>query len=220
MTYFHRFKGFIFIALACFCVAQGSAVNFVQLKSDLQKNDPASVYTVSVSASQSNSQASAKLKMSGENSKVSVEKEGTVTLVASKSILLLPGTKITAGGFLYASIEQSPAKGGKHRKKAVKLVTIEENKKIEEQATLSFAYTLFNPFPAPGRRQLHAGAAENGSFISSGNELVGVSTDQQRKVAVDSRPVEQGARKQTLFNVNPVQVACGHRAETMRVLRL
>ena len=37
---------------------------------------------------------------------VNVEQNGSITLVAGKNIVLLPGTKISAGGFLYASIQK------------------------------------------------------------------------------------------------------------------
>lgn len=220
MKYFHWFKGFIFIALACSVSVQGSILVSFNPQNDLQNVGPSAGYTITVTAAQvQNSQAAAKLTISGENSKISVEKKGTVTLVAGNSIVFHPGTKVCNGGFLYASIEPR-AKNGKHQKKGVKLVTVEENQKIEEQACLATAFELFKPFPSSGRGYLHAGDAEQGSFYASTNELSGITPEQQRKVAVDSRLLPEVARKQMVNNCIPVPVAYACRIETMRVLRL
>ena len=134
MKYFHWFKGLTFVALACAFTANGSTVESSSPKSDPQKTKVPGGYSVSVSAGQvQNSQATANVTMKGESSKVSVDKEGTVTVTSSKSIVFRPGTKITAGGFLYASIDQPATKTGKHPKKVLRLVTVEEKIKIDEQ---------------------------------------------------------------------------------------
>jgi len=177
MRYFYSYKVFVFIALACAFTAQGSTVVSFAPNSGPQK-DESSGYNLAVSASHAqNKEASANLTISGENSKVSVAKAGTVTLVAGKSIILHPGTKISSGSFLYASIEPR-SKTGKRTKKEVTLVTLEEMKKIEEQASLCTAYLLFSPFPTRAKGHLHAGDAEQGSFTSSNNQLSAVSPEQ------------------------------------------
>ena len=220
MKYFSLFKRFMFIALICSFAAQGGNVGSHASRKNLQNIKNSTVYNISVSAGQArNSQASANLTMSGENSKVSVEKEGTVTLVAGKSILLHPGTKISSGGFLYASIEPMP-KSGKHQKKEVRIVTVEEKNKIEEQASLSTAYSLFSPFPTRNKGHLHTGDAENGSFTSSINDLSGVAPEQHRKVAVNSFNLTEITREQMVINYKPVPETYTFRAETMMVLRL
>ncbi len=220
MKYLHGFKGFIFIALACSVTAQGSTFISDASKNDPQGNQVSTVYNISVSSGQAHHErSSANLTISGENSKVSLEKEGTVSLTAGESIILRPGTKISSGSFLYACIEPR-AKSGKSQGKVVKLVTIEENREIEEQASLAFACSLFTPFPAISHGHLHAGDAENGSFTSSTNELSGVTPEQQRKVAIDSRQLSQVARKQMFIENNPLPVAYAYRPEAMRVLRL
>lgn len=220
MTYFHWFKGFVFVTLACAFTANGNTVDSSTSKNDPQENEISTVYSISVSSGQAqNNQATANLTISGENSKVNVETAGTVTLVASKSILLRPGTKVTAGGFLYASIEPI-VKSGKHPKKELRLVTVEEKIMLEAQASLAVAYTIFSPFPAPAKRHLHSGDTENGSFTSSTNELYAVSPEQQRKVAVDSHNLAGVSRKQISTEFNPAPVAYSYRPEVMRVMRL
>jgi hypothetical protein len=208
------------IALACSVNAQGSTFISAPEEGNPQKSETSSGYTVTVSAGQAkNAEASANLTIAGANSQVNVEKVGTVTLVAGKSIVLHPGTKISAGSFLYASIEPA-GKGGKHPKKGVRLVTVEENKKIEEQASLSYAVALFNPFPTHRKGILHAGDAENGSFTSSIYEITGVSPEQQRKVAIDSHMLTLTAPKQILTSVHLLPVAYAYRPEVAKVLRL
>jgi hypothetical protein len=220
MKYFSWSKGFIVIALACSIIAQGSTVFPIGSKNQIQKNEPKKVYSVTVTSSQvQNNPASANLTISGENSKISVEKQGTVTLVAGESIVLHPGTKISTGSFLYASIEPR-TKVGKHQKKEAKLVTLEENLKIELQADLSFAYQLFSPFPTHNKGYLHAGDAEQGSFNSSSNELSGLAPEQQRKVAVESRFLPEVTRNQNTINYTFIPAVFSFRAETMMVLRL
>ena len=158
--------------------------------------------------------------MQGESSKVSVDKEGTVTVTSSKSILFRPGTRITAGGFLYASIEQPATKSGKHPKKVVILVTVEEKIKLEEQASLSTASALFSPFPSHSHGHLHAGDTEEGRFTSSNNTISAVSPEQQRKVAVNSFKQPGVTRIQLTTNYTSTAVAIPCRPEMMRVLRL
>jgi hypothetical protein len=220
MKYFNWFKGSIFFALACSVTAQGSTLISSGSGNSPQNSEPSKVYNIAVTAGQpQNAQASAQLSISGENSKVTIEKEGTITLSAGNSIQLLPGTKVTAGGFLYATIEPR-SKNSKHKKKEIRIVTVEEKKKIEEQAVLSTAYDLFRPFPSHKRGNLHAGDAENGSFTLSYNELFAVSPEQQRNVAVGSRLLAQVTSIQMQCMINPVPVATGYRPETTRVLRL
>lgn len=216
MKYFHWFKGLVFIALACSVTAQGSTIDIPATSENTEKGKIATVNNLSVSNSKSQN---SNLVVSGENNLVVVAKEGTVTLSAGKSISLLPGTKISAGGFLYASIDQV-SKNGKHRKKVIRLVTVEEKQKIEEQASLSVAYTLFSPFLSRNKGSLHAGDAENGSFNSFSGDLTGLSPEQQRKVAVDSRELPETTRKQFPINYNLAPEAIVYRAEVTRVLRL
>ena len=166
-----------------------------------------------------NYQSTANLTISGENRPLIVEKDGEVNLTAGKSIILLPGTKISAGGFLYASIEPS-VKSGKHQKKEIRLVTIEENEKIQEQASLSQAGILFSPFPKSVKGSLHAGDAEQGYFNISANILSAVAPEQHRKVALISLPLHEITRQQVFSNLTILPVTSTFRAETMRVLRL
>ena len=220
MKYFQWFKGLIFIALACSVTAQGSMVMPFGAKIDPQKDETSSGYNLAVSVSRvEDQQESANLTISGENSKVSVEKKGTVTLVAGKSIIFHPGTKISSGSFLYASIE-SGTKVGKHSKSEVTLVTLEEMKEIEEQDVLSTAYLLFSPFPTHNKGRIRAGDTENGCFTSSSNELSGVYPEQQRKTAVCSRDVLNFFNKNLLFRHTLPLVANVLRPEFKMVLRL
>jgi hypothetical protein len=218
MNNFNWFKGVFLLAFACCTAAQGGNVATLSAENDTPEKGASAVYTVSVIAGQTqNGESKANLTLAGENSKVSVEQTGTV-IVAGNSILLRPGTRVTAGCFLFASIE-TPSKTKKHLKK-VKLVTIEEKIRIDEQLNLSIAYTLFSPFPTSKKGFLHAGDAEQGSFNSSNNELSAVSPDQQRKVAVDSRMLRETDRNQIPLNFHIAKVVGITRAESVMVLRL
>ena len=219
MKYFHWFKGIVFIALACSVTAQGSTIKSIGSDSN-QPGESPTIYKVAVSNGQTqNMEASASLTISGENSKVSVTKEGVVSVVAGQSIIFRPGTKISNGCFLYASIETKTTTG-KHKKTEVRLVTVEENKTIEEQAAFSFAAKLFSPFPSRSKGHLHTGDAKQDSFTLSSNVLTAVTPEQQRKVAFDSYQLSVVSHKQMLINYCPIPVAYAYRLETMRVLRL
>ena len=220
MKYFHWYKGLALIALACSFMAHGSTVDTISARKTLSNSPNTKVGNVTVSAGQTqNYQAPANLTLSGESTQITVENDGRVILTAGKSIRILAGTTVSHGGFLYASIEPN-VKSGKHHKKEIRLVTVEEKLKIEEQASLAVACVLFSPFPARNKGTLHAGDAENGSFSSSTNELSAVSPEQQRKVAVDSRTLPEVTRKQILINCHPIPVAYTYRTESLMVLRL
>lgn len=220
MKYSNWFKGFLFLAFACSVTVQGSNSYAYGMYDFMQSGDPSMGYQIAVSAGKAqDTPADANLTISGENSKVSIEEKGTVTLVAGKSIVLHPGTKISKGSFLYASIG-SKSKTGKLHKKEVKLVTVEENQKLLEQASLATAFELFCAVPVRKAARLHAGAAEQGSYQSSNYKLSGVCPEQQRKVAVESQIVAATGRLQTALMFNTVAVSSGHRPEATRVLRL
>ena len=155
----------------------------------------------------------------GEANPVTIENEGKMTLVAGKTILLLPGTKISSGGFLYASIEPG-VKDGHHSKKVTKLVTIEEKEIIEEQASLAKAVNLFKPFPNRKKGLLHAGDPANGNIIATTTQMFGVTAEQQWKFAVDNRDKLQIIHKHIITDYNPASVVSPDRAEFRMVLRL
>lgn len=196
-------------------VLQAMAGDGVSLQKDAIKG------TITVTAGQtSDNQASANVTISGDNSRISVEKSGVVSLSAGKSIILHPGTRVTQGCFLYASIEEPVVKTGKHGKKAVKLVTIEEQKKIDEQINLAVAVALFSPFPVCGKGSLHAGDAENGSYYAGSNEFSGMISGEQRAPVINSQASPPVTPSQLLWNCPPAPVPLVFRPETTRVLRL
>lgn len=158
------------------------------------------------------------ISISGSNP-VTVNQKGSITLIAGRSILLLPGTRISYGGFMYASIGPN-GKSSKQAGKEASLVTIEENEKIEEQVNLSMSVALFSPFSTCKNDHLHAGDAEEGSYNLSNNVLSAISPEHQRKVAVDSYFRTEVSHKQMLINYSSVLISHENRAETMRVLRL
>ena len=101
-----------------------------------------------------------------------------------------------------------------------RLVTVEENRKIEEQASLSYAAMLFSPFPSLRKGVLHAGDTDNGSFTTSNHELSAVSPEQQRKEAVDSYTLHLVNRKQVLTSYRLAPETYAYRPQVMMVLRL
>ena len=218
MKYFHWYKGLTMIALAATLTAQGS-IKITPSDIKAAPDNNGAIGNIKVVAGQSqNISGSANLSLPDENKAVTVEKNGTVTLSAGKSISLLPGTRISAGGFLYASIETTSKPGKKHRKQ-VCVVTVEEKIRIEEQASLSDACKLFSPFSSR-KGHLHAGDAEQGSFYASSNEFSAVTPEQQRTMAIEGRLLPEMPRRQILLSYKPVAGALAFRAETLMVLRL
>jgi hypothetical protein len=123
--------------------------------------------------------------ISGKNP-VSVDQQASMTLVSGKSIRLLPGTRISSGGFMYASIS-NPAKKGKHSKKVARLVTVEENEKMLEQAALAQAATYLTPFTYRNQRQISSFCKEPGLKTDSGNHISAViSESSSKQFAVES----------------------------------
>jgi hypothetical protein len=102
----------------------------------------------------------------------------------------------------------------------VKLVTVEEKKRIEEQDCFAMACDLFSPFPSRKKGLLDPVDAADGSYKSSRNELFGVTPEQQRKIAVDAFKVLTVFSYQTKFISSIVPESSGYRSEITRVLRL
>lgn len=216
MRFFSTHKFFILTALAVLAAA-GTSPLYAGVAG--QENEGL-VYDISVSAGQeAGTPASATLTIAGESSKVSVEKQGSVTLTAGKSIILRPGTRVSAGGFLYASIEPA-SEAGQDKHHSARVVTVEEHQEILEQTALAFAHTRFSPFPSASRSHVSGEAGEQGSYTVAGSVPSAISPDHQRKVMTDNRAIS------TLFVPYSTshQLACrpdpGIRPETRRVLRL
>jgi hypothetical protein len=118
------------------------------------------------------------LVLSGEQP-VSVGTNGAIKLVAGQSIILLPGTKISSGGFLYATI-QNPK--GKHSGKVTKLVTIEEKEKIDEQKALEHATTLLSPFPTKSLTGVSPDSNDSKSIAASSIHQSGITSGNNNKI--------------------------------------
>ncbi len=114
-----------------------------------------------------------------EQMPVRVGSNASLTLVAGKNIFLLPGTKITAGGFLYATI-QKPGKKGKTAAQECRLVTIEENEQIAEQEALAVSTTL-SPFVRPEKDHLRNAAPGESTLNVTSPSDKGIIQDHQRK---------------------------------------
>ncbi|MDP1622358.1 MAG: hypothetical protein Q8M08_08455 [Bacteroidales bacterium] len=220
MNYFQKCIGFTFIALAAIFPAGSSNVDSFSNESIPANSEKSAAGKMMVTAGQSgNYQATANLSITGEKSSVKAQKEGAVILSASGSILLLPGTRISSGAFLYASIKPV-IKNGKHCKKEVRVVTVEEKKKIDEQTSMSTAAALFSPFLNHNKGTFIPNDTENGCFNAANNDLCAVAPEQQRKVAADSRILHEFTRKQNSLSYNLVPEVKAFRAEIVMVLRL
>ena len=154
-----------------------------------------------------------------ESTPVTVDQNGSITLVAGKSIHFLPGTKISAGGFMYASIVQ-PGKTGRLQKKEVRLVTVEENEKLEEQVSLAQAATLLSPFPSNKKGQLHAATSENGSIDVYTNNNIGISQEQTFKLAAISVARLQANLQPIVHKFINLPGYCNNNVDCRYVLRL
>lgn len=219
MKQFIRVNGLIMIALACSLLVKGGTSGISSVQTEPKEGQPSPEYSISVSAQETGeAKADANLTISGGNSSVKVEKEGGVTLVAGKSILLRPGTRITHGGFLYASINQGSKTTGK--KSAHKLVTIEEKRKLDEQACLATAYDLFRPFPFSVCGILMNDKEDTGQLIVTMNAASGVTPEQQRKIAAGQETPAMAASTVSYLKVENTAKIHNCRPETVRVLRL
>ncbi len=111
---------------------------------------------------------------------VSVGHNGAIKLVAGQSIILLPGTKIASGGFLYATIH--PYKG-KNSGKVTKLVTVEEKEKIDEQKALEHAATLLSPFPSESVKGVSPCSDESKSISAASGYQSAITTGNNNKIS-------------------------------------
>jgi hypothetical protein len=111
---------------------------------------------------------------------VSVGHNGAIKLVAGQSIILLPGTRISCGGFLYATIQ---SKKSKSSGKLTKLVTIEEKERIEEQKALEHAATLLSPFPSESVKGVSPCGDESNSISAASVHQSGITTGNNNKIS-------------------------------------
>jgi archaellum component FlaF (FlaF/FlaG flagellin family) len=178
-------RGFIYTIILISCLATVSFGNradssFVSGSGDIQNR---TVNDLSLKSDESVTIQTASTLVVSDEKPVNVNQNGSITLVSGKAIVLLPGTKISSGGFMYASINPD-GKKGKQVKKITKLVTVEEHAKLEEQATLAEAVSLFSPFPSSSKRQLS-------NPYSGGNSIV--VSSQQNSALVNESNVKQFA---------------------------
>lgn len=119
------------------------------------------------------------LVLSGEEP-VSVGQNGAIKLVAGESIILLPGTKISSGGFLYATIHTSK---GKQSGKVTTLVTVEEKAKIDEQKALEHAATLLSPFPTETAKGVSPCSDERNSISATSVNQSAITIGNNNKIS-------------------------------------
>jgi len=197
MNYLRRTSVICSILLASAVTLPGGNSVYSQNQEEptgIQKSD---AFSLSVSTGQSvDEQSRANVTLSGVNGKVKVESSNKVTIVAGKSITLKPGTRVSSGGFLYASIE-SPLKSRKHAKREMRIVTVEEKIKLDEQADLAKSCTRISPFLPGNKRTLFNGGSDRGTISSPTGDFMAISPEQQRKVAHTDYA--------TLSLINPVQ---------------
>jgi hypothetical protein len=124
--------------------------------------------------------SSSHLTLSGSDP-VKVDANGSITLIAGKSIQLLPGTKVTVGGFMYASVLPH-GKEAQRAKQKTRLVTIEENEKIEEEISLAGAAALISPFTTANKGELYSGSSSNGCIRPSVIVEACLGSEQSRNV--------------------------------------
>ena len=150
-------------------IAFGTEVSGFDSVSGIKKtilSNNVSLNNILVSSGQVQEYASSShLTLSGSDP-VKVDANGSMTLIAGKSIQLLPGTKVTVGGFMYASVLPHGKEAQKIKQRA-RLVTIEENEKIEEEISLAGAAALISPFTTSNKGELYSGSSSDGCIRPS-----------------------------------------------------
>jgi hypothetical protein len=114
-----------------------------------------------------------------DESPVSVGANGSMKLVSGKSIILLPGTKISGGGFLYATIHRSK---GSQSGKTTTLVTVEQKEMIDEQKALEHAATLLSPFASKSDNGFSARKDDDSSISATSVKQYGVTSGNNNKI--------------------------------------
>ena len=145
-------------------------------------NDPQGITGTTSSASdQSVSENSSMLSLSGANP-VTLSPNGSVTRVSGNNVRLLPGTKISSGGFVYAPAGHVE-KTGKPNRREKRLVTVEEKEKIEARQAMEKAATLISPFLVNRKGQIKSGEPADGHFMSLTYNDMAVVQENQSKTA-------------------------------------
>lgn len=219
MKHMRHFFSLFFLSLLISVASQAAVCDGIKGVSKNVGNKDANVSDVIISAGQTKEYVTSSNITLSQAEPVTVDQNGSITLVAGKSIQLLPGTKISAGGFMYASIV-TKGKSGKHVKKEIRLVTLEENEKIEEQTSLSQAAALFSPFPSNRKGQLHAAAKENGSFGIYINKDLGIAQEQTHKLAAISADRFRSGFQPTIHNFINLPGYCNAYIDCRYTLRL
>ncbi|NQV01573.1 MAG: hypothetical protein HQ542_02930 [Bacteroidia bacterium] len=123
--------------------------------------------------------------ISGEDQPVTIKEGGSITITAGEKIILLPGTKVSAGGTLHASISAAEvAELQKKEKERPLEVTREEQAKVEEHNRLEEAYNLFRPFATPVFASYHNEKKERESITLASTYLTGITCESQQRVVV------------------------------------
>lgn len=140
-------------------------------------------------------------------------------VISQNSIQLLPGTRITAGGFIYASAV-SRDKSGKSARKAMKLVTVEENEKIIEQRVLEISATLISPFLHSQVKHFSTDGSSDGNYSASVFSESALLQDPSRKLDAMAFQSFKPISVSTTHTFNTVADNIHNRIECRYVLRL
>jgi len=154
------------------------------------------------------------------NTSFIVGEGGAVSITASDRILLKPGTKVSAGGTLKATIVKSDIKSIKKKKRERPLeVSAREEAKIVEHARMEMAFNLFRTFATPVR-SVYRAEKEREAFTLQDSHVYGLTSQQQQRLGISINTILPFYH----FHFNPEvfisQTLSGHRPIAVLALRL
>jgi hypothetical protein len=160
------------------------------------------------------------LTVSGPDKPVIVRKGATLNLVSGQTIVFLPGTKVSSGGYLHATIITDAGERNMASRKMTRPSDLAKMANPDETISISEAQASCSPFARSSKGDFR----EKGNNDQSINALIpdvsGVVTEHNRKVALAGQSRNQFA-PQHLFNFsNKFFLTFSGKPEATRVLRL
>lgn len=222
MTGYYRYiMIFIFIVTACFFTAQGGTL--YSSNTSVGKNpaiQPDSIIgNLSVAAGIPDHGIVKESKESTFEFPFTVTNGGRMSLVSGHSIVLKPGTRVVAGGYLRAAIvpDSRESKPGIHKSRNHQKTADAET---DIPVVIAETHDAISPFAKKSGRGINESDNKEESLVAQVSEVSGISPGQQFKHALHSTTRKNSTTHRFLNSCSYHFIPLSETPETIAVLRL
>ncbi len=143
-----------------------------------------------------------------------------MTLISGQSIILKPGTRIDAGGYLKASVSSYSPNNSNAQNAALKGKKRISATIVEKPQLIVQAETTISPFSRKSGRSIHENRNDNENLIAQVTQIAGISSEPSRKISAITSQLSGTKAERITRKFSNYLIPNSQKSETIQVLRL